>query len=164
MGYIAGHFNSAFSYLSVSAGPTWFPIGSTENGFELVPTFHFEPVIDDAGGMAMADGIQQGQDLIIRGTSISADLITPVLYRQEPQGRFNTNVGLTLNHLAGSLVLTPVAGTPAAAMLGSGMSYVFYAAIIENDIPQLLSSKLRKFLLLGVAFRVRVNLGVLSMY
>jgi len=144
LAYIAGHHTAYFSLTTFSAGPTYFNIGSTENGFNHRETDHYEDVVDDAGGSAIADGINQGRDLIVTGTSIEADNINNVLYQGTPLGRFNINVGQTANSLAGTLVLTPVAGTPAAAALGVGMSRVYYAALIINDVEQMLSSKLRK--------------------
>jgi hypothetical protein len=144
MAFIAGHFIGHFSLGDLSAGANYYNIGGTREGFTEEVAVHHQPVISDRGGESQVDGIQQGSDMTLRLDYIEYDKIKPFLFIQEPEGRVYNNVGLTLTSLAGVLVLTPIAGTSAAADIGAGNSRMYYRAIIESNIPVLLASKLRQ--------------------
>ncbi len=148
-GYIAGHFNVAFSASSYgsSAGATWSTFGSTRDGFRLKPILHEQEVHDDAFGDGVADTIQQGVDYQLEGIAIEYAKLSSsnAMWSQiGVEGLNNQNVGHRGSDLYGSLCLTPVAGTPAATQIGAGNSYLFYLCAIINDPEVLLSAKLRE--------------------
>ena len=130
MAKIAGHYTATWNGSS---------IGSTATGFALHETHHKEDVHSDDYGDAPIDGIQQGTECEITLDFIDYDLILAAEYAQNTQGSANPNVGHTLTSLAQALVLTPVAGTPAASLV-----WTFTKAIVISDIETLLSAKLRQ--------------------
>lgn len=134
MAKIAGHYTCTWN----GAG-----IGSTREGFHITTRHFHQPVIDDAFGEMQADGIQQGADVIIELDYIDYDSIATALFAQEgAEGAGNAKVGYTLTSLSHALVLTPVAGTPAATLSTPG--YNFPLAIIAEDMEVLAASKLRQ--------------------
>ena len=149
MSYVAGHHTAFFSLTSGSSSPTYFYIGSTRDGYRHRERIHSQPVIDDSGGEAEVDAIQQGVDVSVEFDWIEYDLFKPVLYSastgtQTQLGLIKANVGKRLTDLAGILVLTPKPGTPAATEIGAGMSRIYYKAIIAENVDVLLASKLRQ--------------------
>lgn len=153
--YIAGHFRAAWSptaYGSAGAGtPSWVTIGSTEKGWELKPSILVDPVNDDAFGRGAADTIMQGVDMTLDGLTVEAGKVNAsgVMFAVPgAEGHSNNNVGLRGSDLYGSLCLTPIAGTPAAATppqgIGAGNSYVIFLCAVIGDPSQLLASTLRK--------------------
>ena len=144
MAYIAGHFSGFFSLTDFESAPSYLYIGSTESGFEQSETNHYEPVHDDAFGDSEPDGVNMGVDTIVRCTWIEYNKIRIVLNQFSTLGVSNSNVGDLLSTQAGTLVLTPAPGTPAATEIGTGMSRVYYRAILIGDVTFALSSKLRK--------------------
>jgi hypothetical protein len=143
-GYIAGHFNAFYSPGTNSGTPTYQNIGSTREGIRHIVSFHEQAVADDAFGEAQPEAIQQGVDNTLRLDYVQYGMIKAALYTQTPEGGCNANVGQPLTSLSGPLVLVPVAGTPAAADLGTGNCYIFYFASIVTDVEVLLASKLRQ--------------------
>ena len=147
--YIAGHFLCAWSSTSISssAGATWTSIGSTQNGWRLRPTIHTNPVNDDAFGDGRADVIQAGADFMLEGITVQAKLVqaSGVIWNSVGgEGYSLNNVGLRGSDIYGSICLTPIAGTPAANLIGAGNSYVIPLAGVVNDPEILLASKLRE--------------------
>ncbi len=117
-------------------------IGMTEEGFELLPTFHAEMVMSDDFGDAPFDGVQRGVTYRLQLVSIEYDLIKAAYARQvNALGESKTNVGLLLTGLAQSLVLTAKAATPAAGQIAT---LTATKAIVVSDIRILLASKCRK--------------------
>ena len=150
MAHISGHFSASFSATSGSAGNSFTSIGSTREGFRMRPRIYHQPVIDDRGGEAEVDGIQQGVDLVVECDYIDYDLIVGAIWgngttgAQALKGKLYDFVGRRLVDLAGTLKLTPVVGTPAETEAGTGNSYYFYKAIVDEDYEILLASKLRQ--------------------
>lgn len=149
MSYVAGHFTCYFSLTSGSAAASYTYIGSSREGYKHRERIHSQPVIDDSGGEAEVDAIQQGVDVSVDFDYIEYDLFKTVLYSattgaQIQMGLIKANVGKRLTDLAGVLVLTPKPGTPAEAEIGVGMSRIYYKAVIADDIDVPLASKLRQ--------------------
>lgn len=150
MAHVSGHFTAFFSATSGSGGTSFVGIGSTREGFRIRQRNYHQPVIDDRGGEAEVDGIQQGTDVTVECDYIDYDLIVNAIWgngttgAQNFKGKLYDNVGLRLVDLAGVLKLTPVAGTPAATEAGTGNSYYFYKTIVDEDTEILLASKLRQ--------------------
>lgn len=147
--YVAGHMVAWYSTNSVSqsGGASYLAIGSTREGWNIRPSFHTQPVHDDAYGEGKADSINQGADMSLDGVLIQAALpqVEAALWNMTGgAGQSNNQVGLKGSDTYGSLVLVPVAGTPAAAKIGAGNAYIFYMAQVINDPSILLSSKLRE--------------------
>lgn len=138
MSFIAGHFTASFNSSS---------IGGTREGFRIITTMHHQPVISDAAGEMQVDGVQQGADVIVECDYIDYDSMSAALFTQTGgQGTTESNVGklfAATSGLAKSLVLTSVAGTPAAGDTGS-ITFTFAHAIPADDIEVLLASKLRQ--------------------
>lgn len=143
--YCAGHFLAAFSPVPMSGTPAWVTIGSTTEGFNIETTLHEEEIHDDRFGQGVADVVQEGSDVHVSGILLNIGVVesSGVLYSQVPQGASNNNAGKLGSQLYGSLCLTPVAGTPAAALLGAGNSYVFRLCAIMNNVNYLLANKHR---------------------
>jgi hypothetical protein len=136
MGFVAGHYSATLGGAN---------IGGTRDGFNLVNRMHHQPVISDSFGEGEADGIQQGVDVIVECDYIDYDLLNAAngLFTQTgTEGAGNAKVGHTLSSLAQSLILTPIAGTPAAALSTPG--YTFPLAIAVDEIPVPVASKLRQ--------------------
>lgn len=146
MGYIAGHFTFKWSPTWGSAGYTFTDVGSTKDGFNLRVSQHEQNIHDDAFGDAIPDMINEGQDHILQLTWIEYDkLIAGGLpFVQTPKGFVNSNVGKTLSSLSGAIEATPVPGTPAATVLGTGKSYLFFTCVPITDIEFMLNSKARE--------------------
>jgi len=142
--YTAGWFLAAYS--ASNSSYSWATIGSTRDGWTVHQTFHEQDVHDDRFGDGRADTVQQGVDYEVSGImlNLNAAVASGVFNAQESEGNTNNNVGLLGSTLYGALCLTPLAGTPAASLLGGGMSYLFYIAAIANNVDRLLSSKLRE--------------------
>lgn len=140
MGFVAGSFTAKFK----PAGGAFAGIGRTEEGFEIENVPHVQPIVTDDMGQAQVNGVNQGLDVLVTFSGAEYDLIEPLLFATHPQGEANTNVGQLQSDLAGQLVLTPVAGTPAATLLGAGKSYVFPLAYSEGNMRLLCSSKWRR--------------------
>jgi hypothetical protein len=140
MSYIAGHYTGTYKAPAGSA----LTIGTTREGFRLRETHHSQQILTDDGGEAPVDGVQQGTEVLLSLDYVEYDSIRAVLYAANVRGQPKANVGKLLSALAGQLVLTPAAGTPAETLDVSGNSWVFYKAIIDSDIETLLASKLRQ--------------------
>lgn len=133
------HISGAYS---ATLGGT--SIGSTEEGFRLIGRQHWEPILSDDFGEAPVDGVQRGVTYTIQFMAQEYSLIKAAYARQlSALGESKTHVGKLLSGLAQTLVMTAVAGTPAA---GAGLIATLTAtkAICVSDIELLLSSKLRK--------------------
>lgn len=150
--YCAGHFLASFSAVRFSSTPSWVTIGSTTEGFTIETTLHEEEIHDDRFGQATADTVQEGADYRVTGIMLNIGVAesSGMLYSQIGQGKTNDNCGLLGSALYGALALTPVAGTPAATLLGAGNSYVFYLAAVGNSYQYLLGNKHRT---IPVSFR-----------
>ena len=133
--FMTGHFYAALD---------GYPLGETEQGWELNEVHLVEDIVTDSGGDAPVDGVMRGTRVEARCTYVEYDKIVDALYYANPSGQGYQNVGALMSDLAGELVLTPVAGTPAATDLGAGKSLKFYRAIVLNDINTLLSTRHRK--------------------
>lgn len=131
---VAGHYTATYNGAS---------IGSTREGFTLGNRMHHQPVIDDSFGEMEADGVQQGCDTTLELDYIDYDLMQAALFAQTGgEGLGNAKVGNLLSGLGKAIVLTPVAGTPAASQ--TTPVYTFPLATIVDDVPTLLASKLRQ--------------------
>lgn len=123
-------------------------IGATREGFRIREIFHTQQVICDAYGEVPINGVQQGVEVSVSLDSIEYDLIKPaIIAAYGTQGAGKAKVGFVMSGLAKVLVLTPVAGTPAATSVSgwtAEATYTFHKAIIEGDVETILSSKLRQ--------------------
>lgn len=154
--YVAGHFVAFYS--PAGSGSAYQDCGSTREGWRLRITLHEQDVHDDAFGQGIADTIQEGADATVEGLSVAAGILqatNAILWAQQSaEGKSNNNVGLRGSDLYGSLKLTPIAGTPAAATIGAGNSYFFDLAAVANNIEMLLGSGLRE---IPITFKVLPN-------
>jgi hypothetical protein len=139
--FIAGPYTATYAPAgSTSGGSVGTDIGRTREGFTESIEYHHQPIQTDAGGESQVDGVQLGVDHLVRLDYVDYDLVKAAIHAVEPEGKVYDNVGKLLTSLAGPLVLTPVAGTTAAA---SGGTHTFHKAIIENA-EILFSSRLRQ--------------------
>ena len=130
--YIAGHYTATWNAID---------LGTTETGYEIMVHQHEIGVKDDAFGEGDADMIQAGIDYEIQLTSIDWPLIQAALAGQNAIGATNDHVGVLLSTLGKTLVLTPAAGTSAAA---SGKTLTATKAVLNGDYSWNKSHQLRK--------------------
>ena len=155
MSYQSGPFQAFYAPTTGSGGtPTYAYIGTSRDGWTRREVIHKQVVKDDLYGEAEPDSINQGVDYELEGVSIEWDkLISSGIYNSplinatigspaQQYGFVNADVGYRNRDLAGSLVLTPKPFTPAALLIGAGNSYVFFSALIMNNLDVLYSSKL----------------------
>lgn len=117
--FVAGHYTAAFT----GNGQTSLNIGTTEVGFEMRPTFYREDIKADDFGDTLIDGIYRGANVsltfeLIEWRANATALMWPVNAADGDMGTVSGNalslVGMTMQSLAGSLVLTPVTGISAS--------------------------------------------------
>lgn len=143
--YVAGHFRGWWSTAGGNSGGGYTDIGSTREGFRLITTFHAQPVISDKSGEGWIDGVSQGADNILRCDYIDYDLIAAAAGQTTGTiGKTYDNVGKLLTAIAGTLALKAAAGTTAETEQGAGNAYIFYRAVVMDDLEILLASKLRQ--------------------
>lgn len=131
--YVAGHY-------TITLGGT--DLGSTENGYNIVTHLHEVPINDDEFGEGAADGIQAGADYEIEFTGIEWPKVKAALgVATTAIGNTNDNVGKLMSGLAQTLIITPVAGTPAAA---TGNTLTATKAIVVSDYNWNAGYQLRK--------------------
>lgn len=131
--YVSGHYDATYG------GTT---IGSTEQGFRIHLRQHEVGVNDDAFGEGNPDMIQAGADYEIELIAIEYSKFKTAMGIQTAGiGHTNDNVGKLLSSMASALVLTPVAGTPAASY---GNTATAPLAILIGDIDWNNSYNLRK--------------------
>lgn len=115
--FVAGHYTAAFTGGAENSG-TALDIGTTEVGFELRPQFYREDIRIDDYGDTVVDGIFRGVNVFLRFELVKwVSGIERVLWPQSGSttnphtyhGDMGAHIGKTWQHLAGSLVLTPVA-------------------------------------------------------
>jgi hypothetical protein len=151
MSFIAG------SYTATWAGTN---IGQTRAGFRLRESLKEQLIESDDYGLVNPDGIQRGVETIITLDAIEYDLITAAFYTMAKEGAgtgigdMRGGVGRTAlgydenSTKAKPLVLTPVAGTRAAATVAKGGAgqgvWTFYRTLLVGDTELLLSSRLRQ--------------------
>jgi hypothetical protein len=137
MGFVSGQFTSSFT----PAGGSAASIGQTRRGFEVMESLHSTPIKTDEGGESVQDAINMGSSVQVRVDWVEYAAVKAAMYAAHPQGSSRTNVGKLMSALSGQLVLTPLAGTPAAAATGA---WTFYLCYVESDINFLLGSGLRE--------------------
>lgn len=131
--YVSGHYNATYGGTS---------IGSTEQGFRIHLRQHEVGVKDDAFGEGDADMIQAGADYEIELIAIEYGLFKTAMGVQTGGvGNTNNNVGKLLSSLSNTLILTPVALTPAATY---GQTCTATVATLIGDIDWNNSYNLRK--------------------
>lgn len=148
MTFIAGPFTA--TYVPALGGSTPLSLGITEDGFELESTYFADLIRGDNLGETIQDGVYRGKDVYLStvleevdldgvnrafNPFIDTDLITDL----SEVGQ----VGRLLTNLAGSLVLTPTAGTGAATLAAT---FTASKAIIAPGFPirQVLATRHRK--------------------
>lgn len=132
MTFVAGAYTATWNAAS---------IGATENGFTVENENHIQPITIDEFGDSIVDGVNQGTSVTVRLDFVEYTLIKVAMTASHVIGAPKTNVGKTMVSLAQPLVLTPVAGTPAAT---DGGTWTFHKCVVEGNVDVLLSSKHRK--------------------
>jgi hypothetical protein len=140
MGFIAGAYTATYVAGSGSAES----IGRTRVGFDIEDNVLLQAVHTDDFGDVEVDGVCQGVMTTVRLDYVEYDKILAALNVPfgTTQGVSNAKVGTLNSLLAGALVLTPVAGTPAASITPN--VYTFPLAIVSERVVRKLSSKLRE--------------------
>jgi len=120
MTFIAGPYSA--SYTPALGGTGALQLGIVEDGFELEEIRYAEPIKGDNLGEAVQDYVDRGKDCFINCVVEEVDL--PAIYRaMNPNVNVSSiglqgsigQVGTLYSNSAGTLVLTAVAGTTAAA-------------------------------------------------
>lgn len=148
MSYRAGYHRLYFAPNAGSAGGATY-LGETQEGLRWGTQIHRQHIRSDRGGMARVNGIEQGVDLTLSCIGIEADLFKIAAKSLTASGAAYTSmkayhsVGHLTSTKAGPLYAVPVAGTPAETEAGVGNCYIFYLAVLGNNLDDLLSSKLR---------------------
>src|SRR4051812_5725592 len=128
MSYRSGHCTAKYSPGAIVGGspsPSYASIGSSETGFRIRRSQHFEPIRDDAYGQAMPDGVNMGADTFVDFTFVDYNLIKAVVAAFGALASANDNVGKLMSGCAGPLCITPIANTPNATEIGAGNSRIF---------------------------------------
>ena len=133
MTFIAGAFSATFGAL---------PLGTTEDGFELSFNRIQEEIrVDQYRGLV--DAVHQGIDMSIRFVLTEANypVIEELLWNtsnaNNVQGRASSSVGGLISTVAKALILTPCAGTTAAAQLTNAQNQIdgitFAKVVLATD-------------------------------
>lgn len=148
MSFRAGHHRIYYAPNAGSGGGATY-LGDTEQGIRWGTNIHRQHIRSDRGGQARVNGIEMGQDITLSCIGIEYDLLKAAAKSLTPSAaayaslKAYANVGKLTSSKAGPLYAVPVAGTPAETELGAGKCYVFYLAILANNLDDLLSSRLR---------------------
>jgi hypothetical protein len=145
--FVAGHYAATWNTVD---------IGTTREGFRLLETFHAEMIVTDDYGDVPVDAIRRGVESRVQldyseyiAIAKTADALYAQVGGQANMGNSKGKVGLPMvNQTAESvtkvLVLTALAGTPAAAFAGGILTLTANDAIVISDIETLLASRLRQ--------------------
>jgi hypothetical protein len=133
MAFVAGHYAATYSAAD---------IGTTKDGFTLKMVNHQEMITVDDFGDAPVDAVQRGTEYQLVLAWAEYDLIKPVIAGQQVFGGTKANVGKLLRPLSAQLVLTAVAGTPAATA-GNIATLTATQAIVVSDVDILLAARHR---------------------
>lgn len=118
-------------------------IGRTVNGFKIVANNHSEPVKTDDYGDVPADYVMRGTEYMVQLEYAEYALILAALNTAAAtEGVASINVGLLASGIGKALVLTAIAGTPAAAL--ATPTYTFPIAIILDDVDWMLANHRRE--------------------
>lgn len=132
MTFIAGAYTATYNSTT---------IGATEEGFEILESPHEQEIKTDEFGETVVDKVNLGNTTRIRLTFVEYDSIKTALYAAHTQGDPKAKTGRLVSASAAALVLTPVAGTTAAA---ESSTWTFHKVVVDGDFSVLLSSRHRK--------------------
>jgi hypothetical protein len=130
---------SGTSALGTTA-PSYSDIGYSKDGIRVRQQLHHQEIRTDQGGMGIVNGVCMGQTIYAEFSHVSYSKIKAAIAAHSPTGVLYTNVGKLLTHLAGPLVITPLAGTPWATELGVGKSRILYKALLVTDVDYLMGA------------------------
>lgn len=147
--FIAGRYSSTYD---PPGGTAAADVGIAEEGYELSWTYSVEPIAQsDSHGDAFMDGVFRGiSNCFIQANSLEAKAgsynpVTPWSILA-PSGTTYLGpgvIGRLMSDVAGILILTSTAGTPAVS--SPATMTATYAILAENyDVRLLFHSKLRK--------------------
>jgi len=111
--FVAGHFTVAFTGGGENDAAD-LDIGTTETGFTVRPQFYREDIRIDEFGDCVVDGIYRGFNVFLNFELVRwvADIEKLLAFVDSAAGWGKLDpgqIGKTMEHLAGKLVLTPVA-------------------------------------------------------
>lgn len=151
MTFIAGPHTATYTPSTVQGGGTALSLGISEDGYEIEHVGFSDLIRGDNLGETIQDGVYRGRDCYVNAVISEWDLegVRRAILQPYLDADVITDlgevgqVGRLLTNIAGTLTLTPVAGTTAATAHGA---FVAEKAIIAPGFPirSLLATRHRK--------------------